>query len=113
MGFQPLTGFIHSNMPFSGDLPDEVDSYFDERTFAKNELFLKEGRVSNEYLVLTHGFMRAYTHDTEGKEVTTYFFPANRAVFEPSSFFFRIPSSENLQALTESKGYVITFDKLN
>jgi CRP-like cAMP-binding protein len=34
-------------------------------------------------------------------------------VFEPSSFFLSVPSSENIQAVTECKGYHTTFEKLN
>ena len=57
--------------------------------------------------------MRAYTFDTDGNEVTTYFYPKNRVIFEAASFFQQALSTENIQALTNCKGYYATFEKLN
>jgi CRP-like cAMP-binding protein len=86
---------------------------FQERTIQKNDLFLAEGRVSNEYLLLERGFMRAFSHDPNGQEVTTAFYSAGQPVYEVASFFMRIPSRENIQALAHCEGWTITFDDLN
>jgi CRP-like cAMP-binding protein len=91
----------------------EIAEYFEEKEIEKNELFLKEGQVSNEYLLLENGFMRAYSFDLNGIEVTTAFYSGRQPVFEVASFFNRIPSKENIQALTYCSGWVISFDKLN
>ncbi len=91
----------------------EIARHFTEKETDKNEYFLKEGRISNEYLLLEKGFMRAYSSDINGNEITTAFHNANYPVFEVASFFNRIPSKENIQALAPCKGWVITYDKLN
>lgn len=57
--------------------------------------------------------MRAYTLDTKGNEVTTNFFTQQRIVFEVSSFFLHAISTENIQALTDCRGYCLSFDQLN
>jgi len=57
--------------------------------------------------------MRAFTFDPEGNEVTTAFYTANQVVFEVSSFFNRTTSKENIQALTDCKGWMINYDQLN
>jgi len=113
MGKSTLIQFIGNNLPASQEILAAIAEQFEERNYNKNDFFLKEGRVSNEYLSLIDGFMRAYTQDTEGNEVTTYFFQKGRVVFEAASFFMRLPSTENIQAITDCKGYTITFDKLN
>lgn len=69
--------------------------------------------VSNEYMVLESGFLRAFTYNPEGEEVTTNFYAPGMVVFEAASFFNRVPSKENIQVLTESKGWVITYEQLN
>lgn len=91
----------------------EISEHFQDKVIQKGELFLKEGQVSNEYLVLEDGFMRSYSFDVEGKEVTTAFHNNSYPVFEVASFFNRTPSRENIQALAPCSGWFITYDQLN
>jgi CRP-like cAMP-binding protein len=92
---------------------EEIASHFVCKSIAKSTLQLREGQVSNEYLFLEKGFMRAYAFDTDGNDVTTNFYFDNSVVFEVSSFFNRSPSKENIQALTDCVGWVITYEQLN
>lgn len=108
-----LINFIQNSLPTSRKILDEIAEHFEERIFAKSDFFLKEGQISNDYLFLAEGFMRAYTFDTDGNEVTTYFYSKNKVVFEASSFFMRTVSTENIQAVTDCNGFTITFEKLN
>lgn len=57
--------------------------------------------------------MRAFSFDPDGNEVTTAFHTTTYPVFEVASFFNRTPSRENIQALTDCDGWVITYEKLN
>ena len=108
-----LIQFIKSYSPAGSEVATAIADQFDERLFLKNEYFLRAGQVSNGYLFLTDGFMRAFTFNADGNEVTTYFHGPNKAVFEVSSLFLRTVSTENIQALTDCRGYTISFDKLN
>lgn len=105
--------FLKDHSTASEQALEKIVSEFEEVHFSKNDFFLKEGKVSDGYLYLADGFMRSFTLDTEGNEVTTYFHSKNKIVFDVSSFFMRTASTENIQALTESKGYQISYDKLN
>ena len=89
-----------------------ITDYFEERRFYKNEFFLKAGRVC-DFLHLAEGIMRAYTFNLEGNEVTTNFFAANRRVYDRASFFLHTASEENIQAVTDCLGYLITFERMN
>lgn len=91
----------------------EIADYFEEKEISKGNLFLKEGQISNEYLVIQKGFMRSYSFDPDGNEVTTAFHSYSYPVFEVASFFNRIPSRENIQALTNCIGWFITYEQLN
>jgi CRP-like cAMP-binding protein len=92
---------------------EEIANAFEPHQIKKNDLLLKEGRISNEYFVLAEGFMRSYSTDTEGDEATTAFYAPVQPVFEVASFFNRIPSKENIQALTPCTGWLINFEGLN
>jgi CRP-like cAMP-binding protein len=108
-----LAHFINQLIPISIEVLDEITSKFEERTIPKHHFFLSEGEFSKEYLFLESGFMRAFTLDVDGNEVTTNFYAGNNVVFEVSSFFTQTRSKENIQALTDCKGYVISFEQLN
>ena len=108
-----LLQFFEKNGLRTASVMQEVVACFEEKEIPRNAFHIKEGAVSNEYMIVESGFLRAFTHDTEGNDVTTNFFAPGGLVLEVASFFHRTPSKENVQALTDSKGWVITFDKLN
>jgi len=91
----------------------EIAEYFQEKIIEKGNYFLREGQVSNEYMVVEKGFMRSYSFDPDGNEVTTAFHNNGYPVFEVASFFNRSPSKENIQALTDCQGWTITYEQLN
>lgn len=115
MSNSPLINFIKANIP---NIPIDEESLhtiaekFEEKVFQKDDHLLKEGKVSN-YFFLSEGFLRVFTFDTDGNEVTTYFYSQDRVVFDAASFFLKLPSTENIQAMTECKVYVTNFEKLN
>lgn len=113
MAKEALTAFIQRNLPLTGPALDHIVAQFNERVLARHDFFLREGTVSNEYLFLETGCMRAFTHDTDGNEVTTWFYASHSYVFEVSSLFMRRNSTESIQALTPCYGYSISFDTLN
>ncbi len=112
---EPLIKFIKANIPhISIDEAAVVNiaENFEALSFEKGEYLLKQGKVSG-YFYLAKGYMRAYTYSDVGDEVTTYFYPQNRVIFEAASFFQGAKSNENIQAISACGGYYTTFEKLN
>lgn len=107
-----LIEFINLIFPMPLEQAAAIAEYFSEKSFSKNEFILKEGRICNEYHFLCEGFMRAWTTDLEGRDVTTAFHPAGFIVCELSSFFKRSASRENIQALEDSTTLFITYNNL-
>lgn len=108
-----LQKFFENSGKFNAIKAKEIAGYFEVKEVSKGSFFLKEGQVSNEYMILERGFMRAFSFDPDGNEVTTAFHTTTYPVFEVASFFNRTPSRENIQALTDCDGWVITYEKLN
>ncbi|MDO5524408.1 MAG: cyclic nucleotide-binding domain-containing protein, partial [Bacteroidia bacterium] len=79
-------------------------------TFRKNSLLLQSGQTANEYLIIESGLMRSFVMDTDGNDITTNFFSEGEIVIEVSSLFQRIPTRENIQALTDCTCWKIDFD---
>lgn len=112
---EQLIHFIEENIPNISVTQaglETIAAHFEEMEFSKNEYLLKQGKISG-YYYLAEGFVRAFTYDMDGNEITTFFYPQGRVAFEASSFFLRHPSTEYLQAITDCKVYATNFEKLN
>jgi CRP-like cAMP-binding protein len=112
-GIEKLQQFIQHIYPMPDIQAATIVNIFAEKELVKGDHLLTEGKVCNEYCFLIKGFMRAYTYDHEGNDVTTAFYGDNQVVCELFSFFKRQPAQENIQALTDCDLLFITFDQLN
>jgi CRP-like cAMP-binding protein len=113
MNRDKLIQFLLGPGLFERPVAEEIAGPFTEKMIGKNDLFLKEGKVCDEYFFLESGFMRSFAYDTDGNDTTTSFHPAGSVVFEVSSFFHRTISRENIQAMTDCTGWFITYQQLN
>lgn len=108
-----LHQFIHSHVSIPEATAARIAGAFQKKTLKKGELFLKAGKVSDEYLFLESGFIRSFLFDTEGNEITLNFYSGGNVVFEVASFFQRVPSQESFQALTDCTVWALTYADLN
>src|SRR4051794_5969409 len=115
MSKERLTSFIQRNIQnilVNKDSLDLIADHFEEIEFSKGEFLLKQGKVSR-YFYMAQGFARAFAFDTNGNEITTYFYAADAVIFEAASFFLRSASVESIQAITDCIVFATTFEKLN
>ncbi len=109
---ESLIHFIEGIFPMQRAQSLAIVAHFKKKHFNKNDFVLLEDKICNEYYFLDEGFMRAYANDSKGRDVTTAFYSEKQVVCELFSFFKRIPSGENIQALADCKCYYITYDEL-
>jgi CRP-like cAMP-binding protein len=107
-----LMTFIGKVLPIPQQKLEEIASHFQRLQLQKNDYLIKEGSVSDTYLFLESGFIRAYLFDLDGNEITTQFYTENQLVFEVESFFQKTGSKEYFQAIEDSWGWYITYDQL-
>ena len=112
MNRERLIEFIKETLPMSQNKVEEIASTFQNIEIAKGEYFIKYEKINNKYLFLEKGFIRSYTLDLEGNEVTTNFYSEKQIVFEVASFFQGTSSKENFQALEDCIGCYITYEQL-
>lgn len=82
---------------------------FEEIDFKKNDYLIKKGKVANYYYFLETGFLRSYTIDTEGNDISTKFFSKNDIVIDWHSYFLKKPCKESIKAVTPGKCWKISF----
>ncbi len=108
-----LINFILNIVPISREDASEIANSFRQLQLKKGELLVKENQISDDYFYLQQGLMRTFLYDLKGDEITTDFFIENNIVFEVTSFFNRIPSEANIQAITDCFGFRISYKELN
>ena len=113
MDKEKLLAFLRNESLIPASVLNEIAGQFQYKIIVKNQFLLAEGKISDDYLFLTKGVMRAFARDVKGNEVTTNFCLPGQVVFEVSSFFNRTRSKENIQALTDCEGWYITYKQLN
>lgn len=108
-----LQRFLQSTNFISRSQAEEIAVAFTPKTLARHELLLQAGKVSDDYLFLNQGVLRAFAHDPSGYDITTGFYTSGQVVLEVASFFQRTPSLESIQALTDCQGWSLTHAQLN
>ncbi len=100
-------------MKISKSDAEQIAEAFHFVELKEKEFLLHEKQVSDDYLYLENGLMRTFLYDLEGEEITIDFFTENNVVFEITSFFNRVRSEANIQAITKCSGYRISYKELN
>jgi CRP-like cAMP-binding protein len=105
--------FIRQTISVPGEMISAIVEQFEELSIPKNHFILRSGAYNNQYLYLGLGFLRSWSRNQDGEEITTAFYSAPTVVFEVYSFFNRKVSQENLVALCDCEALSITYEKLN
>lgn len=100
---------IYSHALFTADDLQKIVSLHRKIEVAKGDCLLKERQTATGYYLVEKGLMRFYVHDFNGNEITTQFICENEIVNEVSSLFQRIPSAQNIQAVTDAVLWEIDF----
>ncbi|MDO7875978.1 Crp/Fnr family transcriptional regulator [Hymenobacter sp. ASUV-10] len=108
-----LIQFLQTGGRITQPQAEEIAQEFTAKTIGKNEFLLRAGQVSDDYVFLDQGFLRAFAYDIDGQDITTGFYGPGQVALEVASFFQRTPSLEYLQALNECQGWRISFTQLN
>ncbi len=107
-----LEAYIQSVLPMPTEKSAFLAEQFDYAEMPKSELLLVENRVSKDTFVLQSGFVRSYTNDQNGDEVTTNIFSAPCFINDFLSFFKQQATSENYQCLTECQLWTMSYEKV-
>lgn len=84
-------------------------SQFEEVNFKKNDFLIEKDKPGNFYYFLENGFLRSFTIDLEGNDITTSFFSSKDIVIDWYSYFLKKKCQESIQALTKGKAWKISF----
>ena len=98
--------------PMSDEKAVSLTEDFEYFSFPKSEFLLKENKVNKQSYFLEAGYVRSFTLDKEGQEVTTNIYAAPCFINDFLAFFKQLPAKENFQTITNCEGWTITFDNV-
>lgn len=93
----------------SSDLREIAEAHC-KTEFAKGDVVLEKGKISNTYYIIESGLFRSFTYDYNGNEITTELTSPGEFIIEVSSLFQRIPSEENIVAITDGVVWKLDFE---
>ncbi len=108
-----LINFILNVVGIPKEEAQDIVKRFQPIELKEKEFLLQENELSDHYLYLEKGLMRTFLYDLEGNDITIDFFTDNSIVFDVNSFFNRVRSEVNIQAITHCFGYIVTYEELN
>jgi len=109
--YKKISDRISSFCPVSEQEMAEIAKFFTVAHLKKNEYFLKEEQVCKKIGFLNTGLIRHY-YATNHKEVTRWMSLPNDFTTSLRSFILKIPSIENLQAVTACELYITIEDRV-
>ncbi len=99
--------YLRSFDLFSNEEINQLVQLFEVRNLKKNDIFINEGKTSNEVAFVIDGLFRSFYISEEGKDITYCFRFPNQFIAAYSSFITGNPSVENIQAITKAQILVI------
>jgi CRP-like cAMP-binding protein len=86
-----------------------ITTKYTQITITKGDYLLQQGTIEKKYWFVESGFVRSYVIDTEGNDITFNLYASGDVVIDYPSFFFKVPTRENIQALTDCVCWEIDF----
>lgn len=105
-----LLSQVYAHPLIGADELGKIINAHEKISYKKGDYILRKGEISDSYLILESGLMRSFAFDYDGNDITTDFFSDHEIVIEVLSLFQRIPTQENIQALTNCECWEIKYD---
>ncbi|GAA4824487.1 Crp/Fnr family transcriptional regulator [Algivirga pacifica] len=95
---------------------EDMDAFMEFVTplsIKKGEFLINEGDISKQIAYIQSGIFRSFYHSSEEEEVTYCFTFQDRLITAYSSWITQLPTSENIQALTDMELLVVSKEHIN
>jgi CRP-like cAMP-binding protein len=108
MNKEKLRKYMQSINSMPDDKVVELTEDFEYFSLPKHSFLITENKIIEQTYFLEIGFIRSFTLDKDGLDVTTNIYSAPCFVNDFSSFFKRLPAKQNFQTLTNCEGWTMS-----
>lgn len=110
MNRQNIQNYIQSTIQMPEEKAKILSDKFELFELSKNEILIRENQISKNTYILETGFIRSFTLDSTGNEVTTNIYSPFCFINDVMAFFKQQPASENFQTLTDCKLWMMSYE---
>jgi CRP-like cAMP-binding protein len=107
-----IRDFIQNYAALSEEEWANVSCHFIFQEFTADAIILKQGNICKHLYFLEDGLLRFFTW-RDGEDITKYFTEAPYFFTSQKSFVDKIPASDTIQAIENSKVWMMTFESAN
>jgi len=112
MNKEKLRKYMQSINPMADDKVVELTEDFEYFSLPKHSFLITENKIIEQTYFLEIGYIRSFTLDKDGLEVTTNIYSGPCFVNDFLSFFKRLPAKQNFQTLTNCEGWTMSFENV-
>lgn len=105
--FESLIKFVKTKVDFSAEDEKLVSQFFEIKDFKKHEIILNTGEICNNLYFVEKGLLRTFHINANGSEFTRLIVPENKFCTILISFQEKIASPATIEALENTRVYVI------
>jgi CRP-like cAMP-binding protein len=98
---EALTNYILKFGNLSKEQTDFIATKATSITLPKGEYFSEAGKIPRQVAFILDGIFRLTFYNNKGDEITNYFIYGNQFAVDYENFEARLPSADNLQAVTD------------
>jgi CRP-like cAMP-binding protein len=106
---EALTDYILKFGNLNKEQTDYIASKATRCTLPKGEYFSEAGKIPRQVAFVLDGIFRLSFYNEIGEEITNYFIHGNQFVVDYENFEARLPTADNLQAVTDCE--LLVFSK--
>ena len=110
MNRQNIQNYIQSTIQMPEEKAKILSDKFELFELPKNEILITENHISKNTYILESGFIRSFTLDSTGNEVTTNIYSPFCFINDVMAFFKQQPASENFQTMTDCKLWMMSYE---
>lgn len=104
-----LISFVKESLGIPEKLASLITPFYKKEYLKKDDFLLKKGAYCHKMYFVETGYLRFFSY-SDKKVITHWIFGKSQLVADVASFFFQEPAKWNIQALTDTHVYAITFD---
>ena len=105
---QSLISFLKKDLIIPERLIPEIVEFYATEQLPKNDFLVRKGQYCRKMCLIKEGYFRFFSYS--GKKVITHWiFGKDQLVTDVSSFFLQQPAKWNIQALTDTTVFTLSF----
>ena len=104
-----LDAFLLDEFNLPSTVISDITKYFHKEHFPKDHFLVKEGQQCRNLYLLSKGYTRFFSY-ADHKTITHWIFGRNQMVTDVAGFFTHQPAKWNIQTLTETEAYTLSFE---